>query len=96
MKGRNFVRYVVTKVGREPKTSALSPCIGTCADNWGGAVAVSATNNDVSLASGAFIARAADDTELAGIMASLKEMTVGNTKSIAEIRTSLKTKKEKV
>jgi len=37
----------------------------------------------------------ADDTELAGIMAGLKEMTVGNTKSIAEIRASLKTKKEK-
>jgi len=47
------------KGGREPKTTALSPCIGSCADNWGGAVAVSATNNDVSLASGAFIARAA-------------------------------------
>jgi len=38
----------------------------------------------------------ADDTELAGIMAGLKEMTVGNTKSIAEIRAGLKTKKEKV
>jgi hypothetical protein len=37
----------------------------------------------------------ADDTELAGIMAGLKEMTGGNTKSIAEIRASLKTKKEK-
>jgi hypothetical protein len=37
----------------------------------------------------------ADDTELAGIMAGLKEMTVGNTKSIAEIRAGLKTKKEK-
>jgi hypothetical protein len=37
----------------------------------------------------------ADETELAGIMAGLKEMTVGSTKSIAEIRTSLKTKKEK-
>lgn len=47
------------KGGREPKTTALSPCVGSCADNWGGAVAVSATNSDVSLASGAFIARAA-------------------------------------
>ena len=47
------------KGGREPKTTALSPCIGTTADNWGGAVAVSATNKNVSLASGAFIARKA-------------------------------------
>jgi PHD/YefM family antitoxin component YafN of YafNO toxin-antitoxin module len=38
----------------------------------------------------------ADDTELAGIMAGLKEMTGGQTRSIAEIRSSLKTKKEKV
>ena len=44
--------------GREPKTSVLSPCVGSCADNWGGAVAVSATNKDVSLASGAFVPRA--------------------------------------
>jgi hypothetical protein len=36
-----------------------------------------------------------DDSELAGIMAGLKEMTGGNTRSIAEIRASLKTKKEK-
>lgn len=43
--------------GREPKTIVLSPCVGNCGDNWGGAVAVSATNKDVSLASGAFLAR---------------------------------------
>lgn len=42
--------------GQEPSTVVLSPCVGNCGDNWGGAVAVSATNNDVSLASGAFIA----------------------------------------
>lgn len=38
----------------------------------------------------------ADDTELAGIMAGLKEMNGGQTKSISEIRAGLKTKKEKV
>jgi hypothetical protein len=38
----------------------------------------------------------ADDTELAGIMAGLKEMSGGQTKSITEIRAALKTKKEKV
>ncbi len=44
-----------SKGGREPKTVVLSPCVGNCGDNWGGAVAVSATNNDFSLASSAFI-----------------------------------------
>ncbi len=38
----------------------------------------------------------ADDAELAGIMAGLKEMNGGQTKSITEIRATLKTKKEKV
>ena len=42
--------------GKAPNTVVLSPCVGNSGDNWGGAVAVSATNNDFSLASGAFIA----------------------------------------
>jgi hypothetical protein len=41
------------------------------------------------------IAVLADDAELAGIMAGVAEMNGGKTRSIAEIRASLKNKKEK-
>src|ERR1700734_122866 len=40
---------------RGPRTVVLSPCVGNSGDNCGGAVAVSATSKDLSLASGSFM-----------------------------------------
>lgn len=41
--------------GREPKTVVLSPCMGHVGSNCGGTVFVTATNSDLSFASGSFV-----------------------------------------
>ena len=40
---------------RDPRTVVLSPCLGNVGSNGAGKVFVTATNSDISLASGLFI-----------------------------------------
>ena len=42
---------------RDPRTVVLSPCMGNVGNNGGGKVFVTATNSDLSLASGSFLKR---------------------------------------
>ena len=49
--------------GHKPRTVVLSPCVGKSGDNCGGAVAVSATSKDLSLASGSFMVERAKAKE---------------------------------
>lgn len=43
------------KGARDPRTVVLSPCLGKAGNSGGGKVFVTATNSDLSLASGSFL-----------------------------------------